>query len=170
MGDTVEVKSKSLAIIKFDKKAVTKLLENTKLTIEKIGSNDEDTSLILLAGSLFSKVITKSKKKHFKVKAQSASMGVRGTEFFVSYGKADGKEDVWMCVDEGVVEVSVQDQKTVLVRAKEGVFIKKGKEISSVKKYSWTKKLNWNLNPKKGKLENNAIDGLYQDLLDQDYD
>ncbi len=174
-GDKVIVGSKSLAVIKFDKKAVIKLTENSELIIKKLNDKSESpTSLVLNAGAIFSKILIKadSGKRNFEVRAKSAVMGVRGTEFFTAYSQdKKQKNDLWMCVNEGLVEIVTDNQKgKVEVKQGEGVFIKKGSETTSPKKYAWTKKLNWKLNPSEGDLENKAMDEMYQDLLDQDYD
>lgn len=93
-------------------------------------------------------------------------MGVRGTEFFVSYGTSNN--DTWMCVNEGVVQVDSDKRKGVNVKAGEGV--KVSKSVSDPKFLPWTKKLNWNFNPKKD-LENKvSIEDAYKDPLNFDYD
>ena len=99
-------------------------------------------------------------------------MGVRGTEFFTAYSQDKKKsDDLWMCVNEGVVEiVTDKSSEKVIVKEGQGVFINKGIKATAPKKYSWTKKLNWNLDPGNGELENSAMNDMYQDLLDQDYD
>ena len=110
-------------------------------------------------------------KDKFVVKTKNASFGVRGTEFFISYGK-DRAKDAWMCVNEGLVRVSPKDSKeSVDVKAGEGVQVKDKKSVSTPKPLAWTSKLNWNLDSSKGQLENKVnIDDAYTDLLDQDYD
>ena len=96
-------------------------------------------------------------------------MGVRGTEFFASYGSG---KDIWMCVNEGIVSVkSKSENKQTLVNAGEGVVIKKGSGTSKPKPLAWTKKLNWNMDPKVGEVVNKvSIEAAYSDLLDEDYD
>lgn len=96
-------------------------------------------------------------------------MGVRGTELFASYGTG---KDVWMCVNEGIVSVrSKKEKKGTLVKAGEGVVVKKGKWTSKPKPLAWTKKLNWNMDPASGDVVNKvSIESAYSDLLDEDYD
>lgn len=98
-------------------------------------------------------------------------MGVRGTEFFVAHGKKSSG-DIWMCVSSGEVVVKAKtEKKATSVKAGEGIVIKGGKETSNPKPLAWTQKLNWNMDPKKGKVENTiSIDQAYSDVLDFDYD
>lgn len=172
-GDKIKVGDKSLAIVYMDKKVLIKIDKNSELVLEDIQAEQKETKVILSIGSMFSKVLIKSKNKKsiFSVKAANAVMGVRGTEFFVAMDKNQNQKDVWMCVEEGIVGVSTKSsKKTTDVKAGEGVLIEKGSKVTPPKKYAWTKKLNWNFDESKGKLENKILDVLYQDLLDQDYD
>lgn len=175
VGDEVITGPDSLAIIKIDNKAIIKMSEQSSLVISTLVEKDKPISLVLKAGSLFSKVLEKAPhgKSNFNIHAKSAIMGVRGTEFFTAYSLTDKttSDDLWMCVNEGIVQISnTQTKELVEVKEGEGVFIKKGYESSKPKPYAWTKKLNWNLDPSKGDLKNAALDDLYSDLLDQDYD
>jgi hypothetical protein len=98
---------------------------------------------------------------------------VRGTEFFVAYGKTiDAKPDVWLCVNSGAVEVTIPDTgQTVVVKQGLGINIVGGAHITSPKPYPWTRKLNWNIDPRSGKVDDyTSLDQAYSDLLNQDYD
>lgn len=176
-GDKISVQKKSIAIISLDNLDKIKLSENTEVVIEAINkpvkSKNNLTKIFLKSGSVFSKVSSRNgKSRNFKLRTKSASMGVRGTEFFTAYGRKNigAGNDQWMCVKEGSVEVSNSNQK-VLVKEGEGIFITKGVDVTKPKPYAWTRNLNWNMNPKNGKLENNIdFDGVYTDFEDQDYD
>ena len=126
-------------------------------------------------GSLFAKIRKNvgkdTSKGQFRIQTKSAVAGVRGTEFFTSYGtKAN---DVWLCVNEGLVEVKPADGqkgKSVLVKEGEGIAVT-GKGISKPRPLPWTKNLNWDMDPKSKDLVNKVdIESAYTDLLDQDYD
>ena len=111
--------------------------------------------------------------KSYTVKAETVLAGVRGTEFFIAYGrKIEETSDVWLCVNEGSVAVSVQGQrKTAVVKEGEGINIVAGNKLTKAKKYPWTKDLNWNTDPGRGDVKDNtSLDNAYSDLLDQDYD
>lgn len=170
-GDTLRTGAESAAILLMSDGSRIKLNPNTELGI---GSADKgSTELALQSGAVFSKVAKQGAQGRFVIRTKTAVMGVRGTEFYTSYGKQskDGA-DVWMCVHEGKVEVEangVKDAKKVLVKQGEGVFVPVGKDVTPPKKYGWTETLNWNMNPESGELiDRTHID--YSDLLKQDYD
>lgn len=164
-GDNIKTGLKSFAIITMDDGATFKLGIKTDLSIPN------DNSINLNSGSLFSKVSKQKPNQQFKVHTPVAVIGVRGTEFFTSYGQSeDKKSDVWMCVNEGSVEVtSTKSKKSVVVNEGEGVVIPVGQDVTPPKKYAWTKKLNWNLDPAKGEVEN-KVEIKYENLLKEDYD
>jgi hypothetical protein len=176
-NDIIITEKNSVAIINLENYAKLKVMENTKITIEELkkkAGKKEKTSVFINAGSLFNKVIKKTivnKKRSFTVKTKHVAMGVRGTQFFVAYNPVR-KKDLWMCVNEGKVNVeNFTDKKNVLVKEGEGIFINQGKDITSPRAYEWTKNINWNMNPKSGSLKNNInLESAYADLLDQDYD
>ncbi|HXH76632.1 MAG TPA: FecR domain-containing protein [Bacteriovoracaceae bacterium] len=156
-GDRVAVHKKSILILKNSKETL-KIMQDTVITpLEK-----EDETIIKLAkGALVSLVVNRK----FKVETKQAVMGVRGTQFFV---QATGKDDLWMCVEEGVVNVVSKGSKNpVDVPAGKGVFISP-KEISKPQAYAWTKGINWKMDPKEKKLDH--VLKLNYDLLDNFYD
>jgi hypothetical protein len=171
-NDVIKVGPASIAIIKFDQTATVKLAENSTLKIINPKVSTKPISIVLTSGSLFSKIIQKALlgATNFEVRAKSTVMGVRGTEFFTAFSQEDKSKDLWMCVNSGEVSVMTSKSKEIFVKAGEGVFIKNGTNASKPKKYAWTQKLNWNMNPKSGELKNSAMKELYMDLLDQDYD
>ena len=170
-GETITVGKNSLAIVRFESGNTLKINEETSLRLEtdKNDKSKESVFRLLKGSSFFSK--NKSNKGQMTVKARGVSMGVRGTVFFVSYGKKK-PEDVYMCVNKGVVAVkSDKDSKEVLVKEGQGVVIAKGKETSNPKFLPWTKNLNWKLSPSEKDLINKAdIEESYNDMLERDYD
>ena len=168
-GSVIVTGPKSLAVIDLTNATTLKLREKTSLAIDSIG---ESTSVTLTAGAVFTTVARKLTGR-FAVQTQGAVCGVRGTEFFVAYGRTiDAKPDVWMCVNDGIVEVSIpQTGQTVLVPKGLGINIVGGEKITAPRAYAWTRKLNWNLDPQSGAVEDRtSLEQAYSDLLDQDYD
>jgi hypothetical protein len=97
---------------------------------------------------------------------------VRGTEFFVAYGRTvDAQPDVWLCVTEGTVEVALNaSNQSVRVEAGKGINIVGGTKLTVPRSYPWTRKLNWNMDPTKGRVADTTdLDQAYSDLLNQDY-
>lgn len=177
-GSVVITKKNSIALIEISSDKATKIIKLDQLSslkISELKDKEGKTTLDLNLGSAFIKYLKKSKSSTnlLEVRSRSVTMGVRGTEFFV-VRPMDKKQanDVWMCVNEGVVEVKNTDgSNKQLVKKGEGIHIKEGKKITKPKAYPWTKNLNWNMNPKKGSLENKVeLESAYRDLLDYDYD
>lgn len=166
-GQILESGKDSLGIIKLNEGTTFKLNPESKIEIKRIAKKKKGTWLGLLKGNVFLKY-DKKKKNGLRVSAKGVSMGVRGTEFFASYNN----DDVWMCVHKGKVLVKAKgDKKATLVKQGEGVLVKKGKETTDPKAYPWTEKLNWNMDPEKGKTESEIeIEDAYSDPLDQEYD
>jgi len=177
IGDIVRTRKGSLAILSLEGGSKLKLNPDSAVTIKSTQKNNEE--VFLNKGSAFINVLKsklkKSAKPKFRLKTKTVSMGVRGTSFFASYGKTQNKKvrkDIWMCVNEGLVEVVNQKSKQkVQVKAGEGIKVEKGDKISEPKPLEWTKKLNWNMDEAKGDLENKvSIEEAYSDPLDEDYD
>ena len=168
-GDIIKIGPKSLALIKFRTGSTLKLNENSEVRVNILKPSSNSTLLTLVRGSSFFKKNPKIKGK-LNVKTKTATLGVRGTQFFVSYGKKL-KDDVFMCVNKGSVFVTTDNKKGTIVNEGEGVNINSQKKISRPRFLPWTKDLNWSLNPKSKKLENDAaIEEKYGDPLLQDYD
>jgi len=126
----------------------------------------------LSSGSVFARV-NKQIISGFSVRTETAVMGVRGTEFFVAYGRSiDRHPDVWVCVNTGSVEVAILGtQDTLIVEEGQGINIVGGTNLSSAQRYPWTRKLNWNMDPTAGEvIDRTDLEQAYSDLLDQDYD
>ena len=169
--DQLKTGDQSLLLVFLNNGSTHKLGENTQL---KLHDEADPTVLEIVSGSLFSLFKSKTqkngKKKHYRIKTQSVVAGVRGTQFFTSYGRSDKDDDNWLCVNEGVVEVKkIGETKATLVKAGEGIRVD-AKGVSAPKPLPWTKKLNWSMKPSED-LENRVnIEEAYTDLLDKDYD
>lgn len=107
--------------------------------------------------------------RSFRVRTRAAVMGVRGTQFFVSY--APSGSDEWMCVKEGEVEIASakQEQSLTLVKAGQGVRVE-GSKVSAPEKFGWTEKLNWEMDGGTSRLEENLLRGTYDDVRVRNYD
>lgn len=174
VGDKIIAGKKSIAVIQLPHGNKVKIGAESELIIKAIPEKKSGTTkLTLLSGNSFIKVLKgklrKGQKSKLTLRTRTAAMGVRGTEFFASYGSG---KDVWMCVNEGTVSVRSKDEKkATLVNEGEGIVIKNGTSTSKPKPLAWTRKLNWNMNPKSGDVENKvSIESAYSDLLDEDYD
>lgn len=170
IGSKVSVGDKGLVVLKNEDGSVVKITPNSSLEILKVAKmkSQEETLFNLVRGSAFFRV-DKDKARNVKVKSRTVAFAVRGTEFFVSQAKSD---DVWMCVNEGVVAVTTNTvKKAVLVKAGEGVHMPAGKEISPPKFLPWTSKLNWEMDPSNGSLDNTvSIEEAYASPLNFDID
>ena len=91
----------------------------------------------------------------------------------MAFGRTiDDNPDIWLCVNEGTVEVAiVESDESVLVEEGEGINIVGGNRLTKPRFYPWTQKLNWNSDPRAGEVSDRTdLDQAYSDLLDQDYD
>ena len=168
-GDVIVTGPRSLAVIDLANGTILKLKEKTTLAIDSIG---DATSVKLTAGGVFTTIARKLSGR-FSVQTQTAVAGVRGTEFFMAYGKTiDAKPDVWLCVNSGAVEVVIPETgQTVIVPKGLGINIVGGAKITAPKSYPWTRKLNWNIDPGSGTVnDRTSLEQAYSDLLNQDYD
>ncbi len=168
-GDVVRTGEDSVAVISLGGEAEIKLRANTTLSLDSLS---ESVAVSLSGGSAFSKV-TRRTIRDYTLKASTAVAGVRGTEFFVAYGRTiDALPDVWLCVAEGTVEVSLAGTAdTMLVEQGKGINIVGGSKLTRPQRYPWTRKLNWNTDSRSGAVSDRTnLDQAYSDLLDQDYD
>jgi ferric-dicitrate binding protein FerR (iron transport regulator) len=171
-GDVLRTGSDGVVVIRMEGGTELKLREETSLALETL---DQTVTVSLNSGGLFSRVVRKAGglSSAFRVRTPSAVAGVRGTEFFVAYGRTvDQMPDLWLCVNEGSVDVSIPDTgKSVVVNEGEGISIVGGLKLTQPRFYPWTRRLNWNFNAEAGAVEDRTnIDQAYSDLLDQDYD
>ena len=132
----------------------------------------EQAAVKLSTGGLFSRIAKKA-LKGYSVKTDTMLAGVRGTEFFVAYGKKiDELADVWLCVNDGSVDVTITETgDRVTVRKGKGINIVGGKKLTKPRRYKWTQELNWNIDPELGEVADNTdLNQAYSDLLGQDYE
>lgn len=168
-NDVIHTGNNSLAILELEERGTVKLREGTQLVLDDLGEN---LTVSLKSGGLFSR-IKKILGFGYEVRTVSTVAGVRGTEFFMAYGRqVEETQDLWLCVNEGSVEVSIQEtMESILVKEGEGITIPAGKRLTKPRYYRWTEDLNWNTDPDQGELfDNTDLNAAYADLRDFDYD
>jgi len=170
-GDLVMTGTDGVAVVAVGEGALIKLRESSVVRIDAaVGT----ASVELREGGVFARAARSvSNRRSFQVTTPTMVAGVRGTEFFVAYGRAvEELPDVWLCVNEGSVEVTVpRAGSTTVVNAGEGVNILSGTRTTDPRFYPWTTGLNWNFDPARGEVRDATdLDAAYSDLLDQDYD
>jgi hypothetical protein len=171
-GDAVSTAEGATAVVELADGSRLKLRESSRLVLKLPAARSPLTEMLLSFGSVFAKVAKQHPGAEFHVRTPTAVAAVRGTQFFTAYGRENGKaRDLWVCVNEGAVDVRTTASKQALsVPAGKGVLIKSGLELTKPQAYDWTKKLNWNMDAKGGALEDKTnLDAAYSDLLDQDY-
>lgn len=171
-GDAVSTAAGATAVIETADGSRLKLRESSRLVLTLPAPRSPLTEALLSWGSVFAKVTKRHLGESFHVRTPSAVAAVRGTQFFTAYGRDGAKaKDLWVCVNEGAVDVTTTASPKILsVPAGKGVLIKSGLELTKPQAYDWTNKLNWNMDPKGGAVEDKTnLDAAYSDLLDQDY-
>jgi ferric-dicitrate binding protein FerR (iron transport regulator) len=168
VGDLVQTGPDSVAVITTARGDDLKMRAETSLEIEEIAAASR---LRLNSGGLFARV-KRLAGRAFSVSTPSVAAGVRGTEFFIAYGRTiEAEPDVWLCVNEGSVSVSTDTGEEVVVNEGEGVNILAGARITDPRFFPWTLDLNWNTDPAAGEIRDvTDLDGAYADLKDIDYD
>lgn len=170
-GETVETAAKATAVIELPDGSRLKLRESSSLAVTLPGPKSQVTEAFLAFGGAFAKVSKRLAGQQFNVRTPTAVAAVRGTEFFTAYGRARGKNrDLWVCVNEGAVELETKtSKKPLFVPAGKGVLIKSGTDLTAPQAFDWTKTLNWNMDPAGELVDKTDLDAAYDDLLDQDY-
>lgn len=172
-GDVVATGPDGVAVVRLNDRSSMKLRENTSVRIDDVG---QAAAVSLRSGGLFARVTRSAGATAagaFQVRTPTVVAGVRGTKFFVAYGRTiEDEPDLWLCVDEGIVEVAVVGAgDPTLVEAGQGVNVLAGTRITDPRFYRWTTELNWNFDAAAGDVRDTTnLDGAYADLLDQDYD
>jgi hypothetical protein len=170
-GDLIRTSPRSTAIIQFPDETSVKINPDSIVSLRQIRENRRQ--FYISQGTMMARVTHLSTGDKFHVVTPSVVAGVRGTQFFIgSAGTEEEPSDLWLCVNDGVVEVeSVDSGDKVEVKRGEGVFVEKGQSITDPQEYEWTSELNWNMDPNAGSVEERIrLDDLYTDLLDYDYD
>jgi len=160
-GDIISTGTDGLAIIELENGRTLKLREDSVIKLENLSA---DTRLDLQKGGVFSKVDHLLTGK-FEIRAESVVAGVRGTQFFLTYGKKiEDSPDIWLCVNEGSVLVALPDSgDSTLVNKGEGINVIAGKKLTDPEQYAWTKDLNWNTDPGSGSLRDETdLDSVYK--------
>jgi len=172
-GESVTTAEGAVAVVEMPDGSRLKLRESSRVAVTWPRPGSAAPSEAFLSfGSVFAKIAKKLDGQAFGVRTPTAVAAVRGTEFFTAYGRVQDKaRDLWVCVNEGSVEITTVKSKTgLLVPAGKGVLIKSGVDLTKPQAYDWTKDLNWNMDGGAGPLEDRTnLDGAYSDLLDQDY-
>ena len=170
-GDLVITGDGSTAIVSVSEGTQIKLRENS--TVE-VGPENAANTVDLRRGGLFARVQGISARENgFQVTTPTTVAGVRGTQFFIAYGRTvEERPDVWVCVNEGEVEVRLtRTGFRTLVTEGEGINLLNGTRTRGARFFDWTEELNWNFDPDAGTVRDTTdLDGAYSDLLDQDYD
>jgi ferric-dicitrate binding protein FerR (iron transport regulator) len=174
-GDVIATGPSGVVVLRLNDRSQVKLRENTQLRIDSVS---EQTVVTLNTGGVFARVARAAagaarRAVSFEVRTPSVVAGVRGTEFFVAYGRTvEDEPDLWLCVNEGSVDVAVPSTgRSTIVEAGEGINILAGLRTTKPRFYPWTLELNWNLDPSAGEIvDTTDLDAAYADLLDQDYD
>ena len=167
--DVVRTGPSATMIIQLSQQSELKLRADTTVRMSSIASDPE---VRLDSGGLFARVAERLRGR-FEVRTPSVVAGVRGTQFFVAYGRTiEEKPDLWLCVNDGRVQVSVRETgQSRIVREGEGINILASSRLTDPQFYQWTTRLNWNMDPDEGSVEDDtSLDEAYSDLLDQDYD
>jgi len=146
-GEKVTTGPGALAIVETDGGNVKlKMDSDSELTVGHEGGTPE---AILGKGGAFAQVAHQNGRVAFKLKTRTATMGVRGTQFYTAWSTGPkGDKDLWMCVNEGLVDLTPNGGAAMPVKAGEGVMLPKGEKPTPPKSYPWTKKLNWNMDAK----------------------
>ncbi len=174
VNSEIKTGKNALAIITLKRGSTIKLRENSSLKLKEEGAaQSENVSFELLNGSVFSKILKRKAGEVYNIRVGTIVVAVRGTEFFVAQETINKKrKDLWVCVNEGAINITrTTDKKSVVIPEGKGVLIKATNEFTPAKEYRWTRKLNWNMNPKKGTVvDQTDILKAYYDILDFDYD
>lgn len=170
-GESVATAEGATVVIELIDGSRLKLRESSRLAVTLPSLKSQVTEAFLSLGSVFAKVTKRLAGQEFHVRTLSAVAAVRGTEFFTAYGRPRGKSrDLWVCVNEGAVEIETSTEKKPLrVPMGKGVLIKSGTDLTKPQAYDWTKTLNWNMDPADKLEDKTNLDGAYSDILDQDY-
>ncbi len=149
-GDRVKTGRNSIAIISLGDGTRLRVQPKTDVVLDSELEGDKKTSIFTLRrGAVFSKIFKKG--NDFRIRAKTIVVAVRGTRFFMSRNLQliDGR--IWLCVNEGVVEmIQTRDNTSVMIPEGKGVFIPRNGTLMEPEVFEWTRDLNWNMDPEKG--------------------
>ncbi len=160
-GDIITTKNKSFVMIKFPGTTSIKIDPNTSFEVQKF--IEEYQLKINHGGAIFK--VQKQKSQLFKVFTKTASMGVRGTIFYVNQSMENSNS--WACVKEGSIEVSKNDSDLKQI-VTQGLGVSIDKTISKPAQLEWTKGINWSFEEEQGNINEVKISNY--NILDFDYD
>ena len=145
-GDVIVTGPKSLAVIDLANGTTLKLKEKTTLAIDSIG--DVDRGHAHRRGRLHDHR-PEAHRAGSRCRPRPPSRACAARSSSSRTGRTiDAKPDVWLCVNSGAVEVAIPETgQTVVVKQGLGINIVGGEKITSPKRYPWTRKLNWNIDP-----------------------
>lgn len=167
--DLIKTSTSGLVIVGFGKgyQSRMKIGPGSELVLEgKIpdidDNNEEKTSFFLKLGNILVDYINKDKQKNkLKVRTRTASMAVRGTEFFI-HTTPEGQTLV--AVKSGVVLAKHKDKVSgVPLTSEEGVVFTKDGGSGKLNPPSWYKDINWQLNT----LNKEMKDLVHQEGIDK---
>ncbi len=114
VGDKIEVKKNSMAILKFlDKKSIVRIKENTAMEIKQ-GGKDKKVSILI------GEIISTIKGEKFTVETPTSVAAVKGTKFSTSFISDTTK----VIVDEGNVELSNDKGSITVGKGEIGISVK----------------------------------------------
>ncbi|MBI3565843.1 MAG: FecR domain-containing protein, partial [Elusimicrobia bacterium] len=111
-GDSVVTGAGATAVIRLIDGSKLKLKETSRIKLSFPKGREQTTDVLLGLGGVFAKVAKRAPGAEFRVRTPTAVAAVRGTRFFTAYGRAaGGARDLWVCVDEGLVDVGTDAAK-----------------------------------------------------------
>jgi ferric-dicitrate binding protein FerR (iron transport regulator) len=171
-GDHLITGPQSLAIVRLDGGVTLRIEPSSEIRLQLVNDKTQGNRIGVLRGSLISRLQRSAEETQqpLTIQTRQAAMGVRGTLFFV--GIEEQKDEVWMCVQEGSVEVrGREDSSRYMVKAGEGVVIRGDGKSSSPTFFPWTTKLNWELEEHESIVTNeNILQEAYVNPIRRQYD
>ena len=148
--DIIQTEADALVILSFgeDYKSKMKVTQNSEITLEPMGELKEDgktlekQSLYVKLGNIVIDYANKHKdKKRLQINSKNASMGIRGTRFFVH---VTPDEDTVVAVHHGVVAVKhLKKNQTVVLNNKQGVVMSEDVARDRIDNPKWFGQINW---------------------------
>ncbi len=158
-NDLITTSAKGLVILGYGEnyRSRMKIGPSSELVLEgKVedpeDNNEKKTNFFLKVGNILVDYINKDKDKNkLKVRTKTASMAIRGTEFFI-HATPDGQTLV--AVRSGVVLAKHNDKETgIPLTAEEGVVFTPDGSSGKLNPPKWYKDINWELNDYSKKMD-----------------